>query len=118
MVTGVFIVPLAGISVNDLKKTMQKPLEMTMGAEYGELVTAKSVAGFDSPLPKADAPPQLSVRRFFCVHCAALLLLGGGVRGASCPPVPLARSVNPHISALFAFDSAKGGYVHAKGACL
>jgi hypothetical protein len=102
-----------------MKITMQKPLETMPLVGYSASVTATSVTGFDSPLPKADAPPQLIGSAVFLrpLHSIAPCL-GGGVRGASCPPVPLARSVNPHIAALFAFDSANGGFIQAKGAQL
>lgn len=99
--------------------TMQKTVETSNRIGYGVCVMAKTaMIGFDSPLPKADAQPQYSYSAVFLrpLHSIAPYL-GGGVRGALCPPVPLARSVNPHIAALFAFSNAEGGPSHLTGAC-
>jgi hypothetical protein len=91
---------------------VKKSLQTTDSMGYSPTIKEISLIGFDSPVMKADAPPQFSVERFFCVHSTPCSLLGRDVRGASCPPVPSFRSVNPHISALFAFDGAEGGSFH------
>lgn len=94
-------------------KTMQKPLEMTMGAEYVEPVTAKSVAGFDSlnNVGGCTATSLISAVFLRLVHSIALLFgrwcAGGLVPAGAYVPVCQPAHCRP-----FAFDSAGGGLSH------
>jgi len=74
---------------------------------YDFLVTAKSVTGFDSPNSRRTHR-QLFSGGFF-VSGAWRCSLGRAVRGALRLAGAYCRSVNPHGSVLFAFDSARTG---------
>jgi hypothetical protein len=94
---------------------MKKSLQTTDSMGYSSIVAGIPAAGFDSPILRRTHRLISQIGGFFASvaqHCSCM---GGGVRGASCPPSPGERSVNPHIAALFAFDGAEGGLSLSSG---
>ena len=85
-------------------KLGENMLTSAAGSGYAFLVTAKSVTGFDSPIRRRT--PRPSLFGGFFVSGAWFSSFGRAMRGASRLAGSYDRSVNPHGSALFAFDSA------------
>lgn len=96
---------------------MQKTVESLRIVWYGVFVKAKSLTGFDSPNSAGGrTATSFSLAVFLRpLHSIALTwaVVCGGLRARR---VPVDRSVNPHIAALFAFDSAKAVHFTATGA--
>ncbi len=76
---------------------------------YAYLIVAKSAVGFESPSQGGHTATSI-IRRFFCVRGIASPL--GGYVGGFKPAGSLTRSLNPHSSPFFAFESAGAGFLN------
>jgi hypothetical protein len=90
-----------------VNRCLKKILRSVRLLGYASRVTAQSVAGFDSPISRRTHR-QLFSGGFF-VSGAWRCSFGRAVRGALRLAGAYCRSVNPHGSVLFAFDSARAG---------